>query len=162
MNIIPNGMRHIIYDPRFTRVSTIADVQDEFFEGDFCIDAYGLVFEELDEATSYYGHQMYVCNSDDLNDDEASQGYNYFYMGFVDNESPFILIAPCTFMNCGLPSILKIYGPQYQFEISDNSIMINVYETVHNIRNALLTKDENERREKIIDILMHSDRPSYQ
>lgn len=161
IDIIPNGMRHIIYDPMFTRESTINDIKEDFFEEDFCIDAYGLVFQELDEATSYYGHEMYLCDTDDLHDDEASQGYNYFYIGSIVDEAPFILMMPCTFMNAGLPNIITIYGPKYQFRISDNSIMINVCETVHSIRNALLTEDEESRKEKVMDILLHSDRPSY-
>ena len=160
--IIPYRIYSIIYDPRFTPIWIINDIKSnkekqidyDKYDSDSC---YYYIMEELSDFVNNINLSLYICDSIDLDDENTIYGDYLFYIGFINDNIPFLYMESSHMFE--YPPRLILYGSKFQIEINSDKIGIDVYKTVPSIRNQFFINDEKERILSIKDMLFHSDRP---
>lgn len=159
---IPGKIYAIIYDPRFTPDCVINDVKnnikhqnlDEYYS-DSC---YFFIMQEFENVVNNIDLSTYVCDSSDLSDREDMEdryGDYLFYTGMINEEVPYLYMASSHLY--AYPSKLILYGPEFQIEVSEDRIAIDVYEVNVNIRNVFFISNEDDKMLSIRDFLSRSD-----
>ena len=146
----PVEINHIFYDPKYSSVEDIELSKDEeniFMDADFY---YKSIFSELDK---YLNQMIYICDSDDLEEDESDVGDYTYYSGIINPEVPFLYEVSSH--PCHYPNRLIIFGSSYQIEISADIQSIIIYDIPVRNRNAFLSNE----KEKMFNWLRETDRP---
>ena len=147
----PLEINHIFYDPKYSSVEDIEISKDDenlFMDADFY---YKGIFSDVDE---YLNQMMYICDSDDLNEEDDVGDYNY-YSGIINPEVPFLY--EMSTHPCHYPNRIIIFGSSYQIEISSDIQSIIIHDLVVRNREAFLSSE----KEKMFNWLSETNRPSY-
>lgn len=159
--IYPCEFSGILYDERFTDSNYIQYIKLSLSKSnhiDFKLDGgkcFRLLFDKLyrDCNTDI---STYICDSQDINEDETIYGdFSYYVINYhIDSD-----IIPVLFMKSShylvYPDRCIIYGNNAQFEVSTYNPFVDIYKVVISARDIILSK-------KICDIknyLTTFDRP---
>lgn len=156
-NKFPIDIDGLIYDPRF-----VSEPYDEIEELEEKIQCYNHIFNILDEKVAA-NELCFICDSTEIDDDIIYGDYDV-YNGWIYDDAPLIYFKASHPYECA--SRIIIFNYIFTYDIIKSRIGIETYPTPHETKILLNDKivDRTEKlhkRQEIIDLLKHQDRPSF-
>lgn len=150
-----------IHDSRFTPEWLIEHIREQvkgeddelWRDGGHC---YQHLIDEMEYVRGSRGYMIHVCDSDEIGESWLCGDYSYYY-GFVNPAVPFLYHQSSHGLE--YPNRLVFYGKEFQIEVITDSIYIQIFEVVPNVRNLFFINNDKMRVWNIKDFLANTDRP---
>lgn len=160
IKVFPATIDQLMYDPRYNDPYVIDILKETEVSKDDPLEEidsfYRVPIRILCNSAMYVNALTYIGDSDEVGDQFESGDFNY-YMGFINNECPFMYHESSHMF--AFPSRIVIYSPKYQIEVSSYKKEIDVYESVPSTRRLFFIKNPEERFAAVKLMLRNSDRP---
>jgi len=164
IKVYPTSTDVFMYDKRFSPDWLVdylkqLEIDDRIYQdGGYCFE---YIFNEFEEAitrlkSNHFDSIWHVCNSNDINESYPGGDYDY-YAGIVIEKFPFIYDESSHEFE--YPSRLTIYGQDITIEMRRDSTFVDLYETVHRVRDLFFIKNKKNKIEAIKKFLKNTDRP---